>query len=173
MCVNFRPPKPQELIDHFHVDIESGATWPAETWKDYPAPIIRQDANGVRQVVIGTYGMVPKKHIPEGVKAFDTMNARAETVGQKRSFAKAWRSGNTCLVPMLCFFEPNYEANPQKSVRWAIDLVDHAPFAVAGIWREWSESDGSTALSFTQLTVNADDHPFMMRFHKIRLARNS
>ena len=78
MCVNFRPPKPQELIDHFHVDIESGATWPAETWKDYPAPIIRQDANGVRQVVIGTYGMVPKKHIPEGVKAFDTMNARAE-----------------------------------------------------------------------------------------------
>jgi putative SOS response-associated peptidase YedK len=164
MCVNYRPSRRDEIIDHFKASVTDDISWPDEVWKDYPAPIIRLDGAGEREAVIGTYGMVPRRHIPEGVKVFDTMNARSESVGEKRSFAKAWRSGQTCLVPMRCFFEPNYESG--KHVRWCIDLVDQAPFAVAGLWREWREDDGSTSLAFTQLTVSADAHPFMSRFHQ-------
>ncbi|MEB0032447.1 hypothetical protein QN372_16960 [Undibacterium sp. RTI2.1] len=39
-------------------------------------------------------------------------------------------------------------------------------FAVAGIYREWEETDGTTAYAFTQLTINADEHSLMKRFHK-------
>ena len=49
--------------------------------------------------------------------------------------------------------------------RWQIGRADGAPFAVAGIWREWPGDDGPV-YSFTQLTINADDHPLMRRFHK-------
>lgn len=92
------------------------------------------------------------------------MNARGETVGAKRSYAKPWREGQLCLVPMNHFYEPNWESG--KHERWKIGMADGSPFAVAGLWRTWSEPDGTTAQSFTQLTINADDHPLMRRFHK-------
>ncbi|CAM2158455.1 protein of unknown function (plasmid) [Pararobbsia alpina] len=49
-------------------------------------------------------------------------------------------------------------------MRWKIGLADRTPLAIAGLWRAWSEPDGATALAFTMLTVNADDHPLMKRF---------
>ena len=51
-------------------------------------------------------------------------------------------------------------------MRWRIGLADRAPFAIAGLWRQWQETGGGTSHSFTQLTVNADDHPLMARFHR-------
>jgi len=52
---------------------------------------VRRSAGGAREVVLASYGMVPRKRIPEGGRPFDTMNARAETVGQLRSFSGAWK----------------------------------------------------------------------------------
>jgi putative SOS response-associated peptidase YedK len=65
---------------------------------------------------------------------------------------------------MTHFYEPNYEAG--KAVRWGIGMADERPFAVAGLWRRWAEEDGSMSYSFTQLTINADEHRLMNRFHK-------
>jgi putative SOS response-associated peptidase YedK len=115
-------------------------------------------------VILASYAMVPKRHILPGGKKFSTMNARAETIGEKRSYAKPWRKGQLCLIPMESFYEPCYETG--APVRWSIGMVDQASFAVAGLWRAWHEPDGSTAHSFTQITVNADHHPLMKRFHK-------
>jgi putative SOS response-associated peptidase YedK len=92
------------------------------------------------------------------------MNARAETVGELRTYKKAWATSQLCLIPALAVFEPNWE-QPQH-VRWSIGMSDKSPFAVAGIWRSWDEDDGTQSHSFTQLTVNADEHPLMRRFHK-------
>jgi putative SOS response-associated peptidase YedK len=44
-------------------------------------------------------------------------------------------------------------------------MVDGAPFSIAGLWRAWEEPEGR-ALSFTMLTVNSDERPFMNRFHR-------
>ena len=74
-------------------------------YKDYAAPIIRRAADGF-STDAATFGMVPRRHIPDGVKVFDTMNARAETVGEKRSYSNAWRKLQTCLIPCTTFFEP-------------------------------------------------------------------
>ncbi|WP_408379200.1 SOS response-associated peptidase family protein [Paraburkholderia sp. RL18-085-BIA-A] len=34
------------------------------------------------------------------------------------------------------------------------------------MWRTWDNADGSQTLSMTMLTLNADEHPLMKRFHK-------
>ncbi|MEX3969769.1 SOS response-associated peptidase family protein [Paraburkholderia caribensis] len=98
------------------------------------------------------------------MKVFDTMNARSESVDQKRSFSGAWKNLQLCLIPCLTFFEPNVETG--KAVRWKIGMADGAPLAIAGLWRQWKEIDGSQSLAFTMLTVNSDEHPLMKRFHK-------
>jgi putative SOS response-associated peptidase YedK len=109
--------------------------------------------------------MVPKQHIPQGVKRFATLNARAETVGQLRSYSGAWKRGQLCLLPMEAFYEPNWETG--KHIRYRIGMADRAPFAVAGLYREWQEADGKPSWSFTQLTVNADAHPLMKHMHRV------
>ncbi len=91
------------------------------------------------------------------------MNARVETVGERQSFSGAWRRQQLCLIACEAFYEPNYESG--KAVRWRIGMADGEPFAIAGLWREWAEPEG-TAVSFTMLTLNADSHPLMRRFHK-------
>ena len=66
---------------------------------------------------------------------------------------------------MLGFFEPDYETG--KAVRWKIERHDGLPFMVAAIWDSWRTQDGSDTLlhSFSLLTLNADGHPVMGRFH--------
>ena len=170
MCVNYRPPLPEQMdmVLGVLVDLYKDWDWPTETWKDYQAPILRAgaavDGRSARELCLASYGMVPRRHIPAGVKPFDTMNARAESLGERRSFAPAWRRTQLCAVPMTCFYEPNYESG--RAERYGIGMQDDAVFFVAGLWREWRETDGGVSASFTQITINADEHPLMRRFHK-------
>ncbi|MGC0155404.1 SOS response-associated peptidase [Chromobacterium vaccinii] len=157
MCVNFIPPTAQQIRQHFGHEVDDGL-WKPECWQDYAAPIITRD--GLR---MATYGFVPKRHLPPGVR-FTTMNARAETIGEKPTYKVAWRKCQLCLVPMQAFFEPCYESG--KAVRTQIGLADGQPFAVAGMWREWQEPEGGVSYAFTQITINADEHPLMKRMHK-------
>lgn len=106
MCVNYRPPDAWQLQATTGAAAD-GLTWPAETWKDYLAPIVTRSAAGLRTAVLASYGLVPRRHIPPQVRPWDTMNARAETLDERRSFAGAWRAGQRCLVPLLGFYEPN------------------------------------------------------------------
>lgn len=162
MCVNYRPPNAELLQAIMGVQTD-GLIWRDEAWKDYLAPIVTHE-QAKRSAVLASYGMVPRRHLPPHVRAWDTMNARAETIGEKRSFASAWRAGQLCLVPMTVFYEPNYETG--KAVRWEIGTHDEPLFAVAGLWRRWNEPDGAVTTSFTQVTINADEHGLMRRFHR-------
>ncbi|AOZ48859.1 SOS response-associated peptidase [Chromobacterium vaccinii] len=158
MCVNFTPPSAQQIRLHFGYEVEDGL-WKPDCWQDYAAPIITRD--GLR---LATYGFVPKRHQPPGVR-ITTMNARAETIGEKPTYKATWRKCQLCLVPMQAFFEPCYETG--KAVRTRIGRADGEPFAVAGMWREWQEPEGGVSHAFTQITINADEHPLMKRMHKL------
>ncbi|WP_321815186.1 MULTISPECIES: SOS response-associated peptidase [unclassified Paraburkholderia] len=162
MCTNYAAARSDRLFRHFGVAPPS-SPWRDEVYKDYPAPIIRRMSDA-ECADVATFGMVPRKHIPPGVRVFDTMNARSETVGEKRSFNGAWKRQQLCLIPCEAFYEPNYESG--KAVRWRINMASGEPFAIAGLWREWDEGEADKALSFTMLTVNSDEHPLMRRFHK-------
>ncbi|WP_322046843.1 SOS response-associated peptidase [Paraburkholderia sp. J67] len=167
MCTNYAAARRDRLFRHFGIEPPE-SPWRDEIYKDYPAPILRR-VDGAPRADLATFGMVPRKHIPPGVRVFDTMNARAESVGEKRSFSGAWKRQQLCLVPCEAFYEPCYETG--KAVRWRIGMASGEPLAIAGLWREWEEpgaNEGATArvFSFTMLTVNADEHALMSRFHK-------
>lgn len=162
MCVNYTPTRKDRLAD-FGVNGQHLDDYKAETWQDYAAPIIRLSNYGEREVVLASYGMIPKEKMPTGATRYSTMNARSETIGQLRSYAKPWREGMLCLVPMQNFFEPCYESG--KAERWRIGMKDASNFAVAGLYKEWDEENGKS-FSFTQITINADDHPLMKRMHR-------
>lgn len=159
MCTNYAPVQRQILRDIFGVE-PPPAEWKPEAWPDYAAPIVRMDGDGRRESVLASFGLVPRSRVPQGVRPYDTMNARYETVGEKRTFSGPWKKGQLCLIPAAAVYEPNYEAGP-KSTRYRIWLPGEPAFGIAGLWRDWP--DGT--YSFTMLTVNADKHPVMNRMH--------
>lgn len=163
MCVNYITVTRQILYNVFDTSVQSDEEWRDELYRDYLGPIIVHDDAGNRTGLIGNYSMVPKRHLPTG-HDFSTMNARDNTIGQLKNYKPFWNAGQLCLVPMHAFFEPNWEQ--REHVRWKIGMADESPFAVAGLYRDWKEHDGSTSFAFTQLTINADDHPLMKRFHR-------
>jgi putative SOS response-associated peptidase YedK len=103
MCVNYTPTRKEALAD-FGVNGQQLDDYKAETWQDYAAPIIRHSNHGEREVMLASYGMIPKEKMPIGAKRYSTMNARAETIGQLRTYANhgekeccAWYQCNTFL----------------------------------------------------------------------------
>lgn len=164
MCVNYTPPTRQQLIEFFHSPLQTELEWPREAWQDYGAPIIRHDSRCHRAADLANYGMVPKAHLPPGVR-FTTMNCRDDGIATKKSFSSSWKHGRLCLCPIIGFFEPSWETG--KAIRHRISMADGRPFAVASIWRDWTDADsGFVYPAFSQITINADNHPLMNRFHK-------
>jgi putative SOS response-associated peptidase YedK len=162
MCTNYAAAR-RRIFEKYFPSKAPDVEWKDEIWKDYPAPIIRRGAHDALESILATFGMVPRKRISPGVKVWDTMNARAETVGQKQSFRAAWANAELCLIPAEAVYEPNWETG--VAVRWRIGMASGDPFAIAGLWRAWKDAEGESH-SFTMLTLNADDHPLMKRFHR-------
>ncbi|WP_410764519.1 SOS response-associated peptidase [Haloferax sp. DFSO60] len=72
------------------------------------------------------------------------INARAETVREKRSFADAYES-RRCLVPADGFYEWAKAGSGKQPYRVAFE--DDRPFAIAGLWERWTPSTKQTGLS--------------------------
>ncbi len=163
MCVNYVTVK-RDSLAQFGAAGELAAEWEEEVWQDYAAPIVVGTPAGGRRCLVGSYGMVPQHRLAPGTRAYSTLNARGETAATLPSYRDAWAAFRFCLVPMERWFEPNYESGRHE--RWAIGRADGAPLAVAGLWRAWEQPGGRRVCSFTQLTVNADEHPLLSRFHR-------
>lgn len=160
MCADYTPSRKEQIADHFGLRL-SQLDLPLEAWPGYMAPILRgsHEAPGELEIAPAMFGMVP--HWADHKLARQTYNARTETVASKPSFRSAWKRKQFCIIPGANFFEPNYETG--KPVRWRIERADGEPVAIAGIW-EYRPVD--QLLSFSMLTINADGHPLMQRFHK-------
>ena len=157
MCANFLPARPEKLRPFGLPDpgFAFGECYPGKI-----APILANDAPDLWRPA--AFGMVPHWGKPELVRM--TYNARSETVGEKPSFRNAWRHRQFCILPVEAFFEPNYESG--KAVRWQIRRKDFQAFGLACIWEHRQEDQGPLRWTFSMLTINADNHPLMKRFHK-------
>lgn len=157
MCSNYRPPA-RDAFARLPIDPPSfdfGECYPGSL-----GPFL--SSHKPDTWLPGTFGLIP--HWAEPKLAKMTYNARSETVAEKPSFRNAWRHRQFCLIPVQAFFEPNYESG--KPVRWRIERADGQPFGLAGLWESRTAPDGTPAWSYTMLTINADEHPLMHRFHK-------
>jgi putative SOS response-associated peptidase YedK len=104
-----------------------------------PVPIVRQDANGRREMVLVRWGLVPgwsKGPDPR----FSMINARVETVAQKPAYRSAFRY-RRCLVPADGFYE--WRAEGAGKQPYVLRAHDGKPLALAGIWEHWQDADGN------------------------------
>ncbi|WP_459195133.1 SOS response-associated peptidase [Halosimplex sp. J119] len=114
------------------------------------------------------WGFVPSW--AEDRSAFEFINARAETVRKKRSFADAFEQ-RRCLVPADGFYEWTESGGKQP---YRVTLGDDELFAMAGLWTRWTppqtqtglgdfgggtepDADPDTVETFTILTTEPND----------------
>jgi putative SOS response-associated peptidase YedK len=166
MCANYVPvTQAGRLLTFFGVEHERDEK-PHDVFPTGLAPIIRLDPKHRHHLIAdeGIFGLLPH-FATEIAYGRRTYNARAETAHEKPSFKHAWAANQRCVIPAEAIYEPNYETG--KAVRWRIGLPGDVPMGIAGIYRVWRHpADGREMLSFAMLTVNADDHAVMKRFHK-------
>jgi putative SOS response-associated peptidase YedK len=143
-----------------------------DMWPKYQGTFIRRppqaesgdEAVAGRQARIGRWGLVPwATKDAAGQLKLSTFNARAETAVHSFTFGAAWRRGQHCVIPAEAIYEPDWRSGRHLPTR--IARADGEPLGLAGLWDRW-ESPTGPVLSYTMLTINADDHAFMCRFHR-------
>ena len=169
MCSNYVPvTRMDRMLTFFGVERDRDAL-EHDVYPTGLAPFIRLSTEGTeggKPSMIaedGHFGLVPH-FATELAYGRRTYNARSETVATKASFKLAWTRGQRCLIPAEHFYEPNWETG--KAVRWRISQPGDVPMGIAGIYWTWRSPEGNVAHTFAMLTVNADGHAVMSRFHK-------
>lgn len=142
-----------------------------DLWPGYAGLFIRTPAEAdsgdeavpEREAVPGVFGLVP--NWANDLKlARNTYNARTETVANKPSFRDAWRQARHCIIPADAIYEPDWRSGKATPTR--IARADGHPMGIAGLWDHWKQADGTVVHSFTMLTINAQTHELMNRFHQ-------
>jgi len=164
MCVQYLTTINVEWVKtRFDLDLPPSTAH--DVFPTYPGPIVLKSHNTGRTAIgLARFGLLPSwaKEETFGKK---TYNARTETVAEKPSYRSAWKNRHYALALVDSFYEPSYESG--KAVRTRIKQANEEPMAIASIWDTWTDPDnGELVVSFSMLTINADEHPIMRRLHK-------
>lgn len=143
-----------------------------DLWPGYVGSFIRRhphadigdDAVPALDAVSGLFGLVPHWSTDTKITRH-TYNARSETVAAKPSFRDAWKHAQHCIIPAEAIYEPDWRSG--KAVSTKIERADGAPMGIAGLWSTWKSPKGELVHSYTMLTINADGHSLMQKFHKL------
>jgi len=105
------------------------------------------------------WGLVPSWAKDEKMAA-RMINARSETVAEKPSFRKPFKT-QRCLVPATGYYEWKElpESRPMKKVKVPMyfTINDSEPFSFAGLWDRWKRFDGKEVISFTIITTEPNE----------------
>ncbi len=121
---------------------------------------VRNAADEERELVTLRWGLVPfwAKDPSIGNRM---INARAETVAEKPSYRNAYKH-RRCLVLADGFYE--WRRQGDVKTPYYISLASGEPFALAGLWENWTDKETGESLQTTTLiTTEAND--FMMPLH--------
>ena len=165
MCTNYTPTKNADWVKT-HIGVDLPTNFPDEAYPGFLGPVVMKSQQSGRVACgLARFGLIPAWAKYDKISRH-TYNARSETASEKPSFRTAWRKRQFCLILADNFYESNYESG--KAVRWRIQTQEPNPFGIAGIWDKWTDpTTGEVLISFSMLTVNADEHPVMNQFHKV------
>ena len=108
--------------------------------------VVRESPN---RLALKRWGHIPAWDKEEKV-GYRTINARAETVAERPSFRKAFRS-QRCLIPASGFYE--WQQTPRGKQPYWISVKGDALFAFAGLWDAWHDPrSGAELHTYTILT---------------------
>lgn len=174
MCSHYQAVKDTERIERYFgvkPPITGELAIKSDMWPSYLGSFIRANSHasvGDQAVprtehLLGLFGLVP--HWADSTKLTrSTYNARSETAAEKPTFRDAWKKAQHCIIPAEAIYEPDWRTGKAVSAR--IGFSDGTPMGIAGLYSNWKNDQGALIHSFTMLTVNADEHPFMSQFHK-------
>jgi putative SOS response-associated peptidase YedK len=164
---------PAELADRFGLHEASyAATYNAAPSQDLPV-VFDESPDRLRTA---RWGLVPE--FSDGPREDpDPINARAETLTEKRYFRDAYRE-RRCLVPADGFYE--WVEDGDGKTPYFVSRSDGGPFLMAGLWAEWTPEQTQTGLgdfgagggldrdpdpvrSFTVVTTEPND--FLADYH--------
>jgi len=121
---------------------------------------IRNDPDEQRELVMLRWGLVPfwAKDPSMGNRM---INARAETVAEKPAYRAAYRH-RRCIVLADGFYEWCREGDTK--VPHFISLASCEPFALAGLWENWTDKESGDSLQTTTL-ITSEANEFMAPLH--------
>ena len=121
---------------------------------------VRNDADEQRELVMLRWGLVPfwAKDPSIGNRM---INARAETVAEKPSYRNAYKH-RRCLVLADGFYE--WRRQGDTKTPYFISLASGEPFALAGLWENWTDKESGESLQTTTL-ITTDANDFMAPLH--------
>ncbi len=99
------------------------------------------------------WGFIPSwaKDISIGYKM---INARAESLSEKRSFKNAYQT-HRCLIVADAFYE--WKKVKGEKQPYCIKLKSNEPFGFAGLWESWRSPEGKLVHSCTIITTDANE----------------
>ena len=112
------------------------------------------------------WNLIPSKlgsrdKVVEFDSQYSTFNARVESVATAPTFRQPWRS-QRCLVVVDGIIE--WVGDRKRKIPHLIRHRDRIPFAMAGLWSRWRDSEkGEELWSCTIIVKDADD--WYKRFH--------
>ena len=146
MCGRFAQPRSSEdLARIFRARV--AAPLPGEQFNVAPtdevSAVLERDAD--RLVDAFRWGLVP--HWADGVGgAARRINARAETVERSPAYRAAFR-GRRCIIPADAFYEWRRGSGMRRPQPYAVERVDGAVMALAGLWARWRDPTSGTRLA--------------------------
>jgi len=112
------------------------------------APVITIDNNSdKKQLSLFNWGFSPA-YINKKI-----INARAETIDQKKTFKKPFEN-KRCIIPATSFFE--WKNKGKNKIKHEIYIKNEKIFSLAGIYDEFTNKNGNKITCYTIITTNAN-----------------
>lgn len=118
-----------------------------------PITAVRLTSAGERELTFFQWGLVPSWAKDPAIGS-RMINARSETVAEKPSFRAAFKR-RRCLIPASGFYEWQKQ-NGRKQPHF-IHPTGASLFALAGLWEQWRDGEGSTLQTCTILTTRPNE----------------
>jgi putative SOS response-associated peptidase YedK len=164
MCNLYAPSGPEKISMRFAVGAPVGA-YAATVAPLKPGPIVVPG-----RALVAQWGLIPPNSmstvpmLPNGQR-LSTNNARRERLATAPTYRTAWTRGQRCIIPADSYVEPYWGAG--KNIWWRFWPSDGEPWALAGIWSEWTDpATGEVMPSYSMITQNCDGHPLLGLMHK-------
>lgn len=125
-----------------------------------PIAVIRIEPDRTtRTLVMLRWGLIPSWAKDPKI-GNQCINAKAETVAEKPSFRAAFKK-RRCLVVATGFYEWQVQGRTKQPM-W-IGLQSQHPFALAGLWEQWTPADGEPLETCSIITT--EPNGFMAKIH--------